>query len=96
VQLELKTGKRLSMDDDTIAVQDEKGNALTIQSSTGTLTIRVTGRVLLQASQISLESAGTILSPRGTDRRSSDRTGRSKRDCDRRRDRDDRVNVGHD
>jgi uncharacterized protein involved in type VI secretion and phage assembly len=60
VQLDLNTGKRLSMDDDTIALQDEKGNALTIQSSTGTLTIRATGRVLLQASQISLESTGTI------------------------------------
>jgi len=60
VQLELNSGKRLSMDDETIALQDERGNALTIQSASGTLTIRATGRVLLQATQISLESSGTI------------------------------------
>jgi uncharacterized protein involved in type VI secretion and phage assembly len=60
VQLQLNTGKRLTMDDRTITLEDERGNAMSIHSGTGAVTIHASGRLVLQASQISIESSGTI------------------------------------
>jgi uncharacterized protein involved in type VI secretion and phage assembly len=60
VQLELNDGKRLSIDDEQIALHDGNGNGLTIQSGSGAVTIRSAGRLVLQASQISIESSGTV------------------------------------
>jgi uncharacterized protein involved in type VI secretion and phage assembly len=60
VQLELNGGKHLSIDDDKITLEDANGNGFTIQSGTGALTIRSAGRITLRASQITIESSGTL------------------------------------
>jgi uncharacterized protein involved in type VI secretion and phage assembly len=60
VRLELNDGKRLSIDDNAIILEDRNGNGLTIQSATGALTIRSSGQLTLKASQISIEASGTI------------------------------------
>jgi uncharacterized protein involved in type VI secretion and phage assembly len=60
VQLELNDGKRLSIDDDGVTLEDDKKNGITIQQAAGTVTIRAAGRLVLQASEILIESTGTI------------------------------------
>jgi len=53
-------GKRLSIEEERITLQDESGNGVTIESGSSAGTVRSTGRLLLQASQISLEASGDI------------------------------------
>jgi uncharacterized protein involved in type VI secretion and phage assembly len=60
VQLQLNDGKRLSIDQEKITLQDESGNGVTIESGSGAVTVRSAGRLLLEASQISLDASGTI------------------------------------
>jgi uncharacterized protein involved in type VI secretion and phage assembly len=60
VRLELNDGKRLSIDDQAITLQDGNGNGVTIQSDGGTVTIRSAARLVLQAPQISIESSGLL------------------------------------
>lgn|SRR5262245_49190209 len=60
VRLELNSGKHLSIGDDGITLEDANGNGFTIQSGTGTLTIRSASRITLKASEITIESSGTL------------------------------------
>jgi uncharacterized protein involved in type VI secretion and phage assembly len=56
VQLELNDGKRLTIDDQGIQIDDGQGNKLVIQSSGGQLTIEAATQLTLKAPQISLQS----------------------------------------
>jgi uncharacterized protein (DUF2345 family) len=56
----LNDGKRLSIDDESITLQDQSGNGLTIQAQSGAITIHAVGDLKLKASQISIESSGAI------------------------------------
>jgi uncharacterized protein involved in type VI secretion and phage assembly len=60
VRLELSDGKRLSIADEAIVLDDGKGNGVTIQGQDGAITIRATGHLVLSGSQISIESSGTL------------------------------------
>jgi hypothetical protein len=60
VQLELNDGKRLSIEEDSVTLQDGDGNGLTIESGSGGVTIRAAGRLTLRASEISIEASGTM------------------------------------
>jgi uncharacterized protein involved in type VI secretion and phage assembly len=60
VQLQLNDGKRLSIDQEKITLQDQSGNGVTIESGSGAVTVHSAGRLLLEAPQISLEASGTI------------------------------------
>lgn len=60
VQLELNDGKKLSIDDDGIKLDDAKGNSLVIQSSSGAITIEAKASLTLKAAQVSIEATGTM------------------------------------
>src|SRR5262245_32576923 len=60
VQLELHGGKHLSIEENEITLEDANGNGFTIQSATGALTIRSASQIILKASQITIESSGTL------------------------------------
>lgn len=67
VQLELNDGKRLTIDDDGIQLDDGKGNKLVIQSGTGSLTLQAATELTLKAPKITLDASGTLsLKARGT------------------------------
>jgi len=57
VQLELSDGKRLTLDDDGIQLDDGRGNKLIIESNGGALTLEAATRLTLKAPQISLEAS---------------------------------------
>lgn len=60
VQLELNDGKKLTINDDGIKLDDGKGNSFVIQSANGALTIKASGKLTLSAASIAIEAAGTL------------------------------------
>jgi uncharacterized protein involved in type VI secretion and phage assembly len=60
VQLELNDGKKLTIDDDGISVDDGKGNSIVIQSNSGSITIQAATELALRAPTISIEASGTL------------------------------------
>lgn len=60
VQLELNDGKRLTIDDQGIQLDDGNGNKLSIQSSGGSITIEAATQLTLKAPQISLQGTQRI------------------------------------
>lgn len=60
VQLELADGKRVTLDQNGIEVNDKQGNTITIQSTGGTITIQAARSLSLKAPQISIEASGTM------------------------------------
>jgi uncharacterized protein involved in type VI secretion and phage assembly len=60
VQLELNDGKRLTMDDDGVQVNDGKGNTIVIQSGSGGITIEAASNLTLKAPQISIQATGKL------------------------------------
>lgn len=60
VRLELRDGKHLTIEDSRVTLQDEHGNGFTIESGSGTVSIRSAGRVQLQAPAVSVEASGAI------------------------------------
>lgn len=60
VQIELNDGKRLTIDDDGIEVNDGQGNALTVQSGSGGVTIQAASSLTLKAPQISIQATGKL------------------------------------
>jgi len=61
VQLELNDGKKLSIDDDGIKLDDAGGNSLVIDSNNGgVVTIQAGLKLSLKATQISIEASGTL------------------------------------
>ena len=59
-QLELNDGKKLSIKDDEIRLEDDKGNSFVIQSASGAVTIDAKGSVTIKAPSISIQSTGTL------------------------------------
>lgn len=59
-QLELNDGKKLSISDDEVRLEDEKGNRLVIQSKSGTLSIEAKTSVAIKAPSISIQATGSI------------------------------------
>jgi uncharacterized protein involved in type VI secretion and phage assembly len=60
VQLELNDGKKLTIDDDGITIDDGKGSSVEIKSTGGSVTIQAATSLSLKAPQISIESSGTL------------------------------------
>lgn len=60
VQIELADGKRVTLDNNGIAIDDKQGNTVTIQSSAGSITLQAATSLSLKAPQISLEASGTM------------------------------------
>ena len=59
VELRLQDGKRLAMDDQGLALEDGKGNKVTIQTSSGAISIEAAGTLTLKAPSITLDASGT-------------------------------------
>ena len=60
VQLELNDGKKLRIDDDGIALDDNQGNSLLIETNSQAMTIAAQGRLTLRAATITIEASGTL------------------------------------
>jgi uncharacterized protein involved in type VI secretion and phage assembly len=60
MQIELADGKRVTLDNDGIELDDKQGNKVTIQSSAGSITVQAATSVSLKAPQISIEASGTM------------------------------------
>ena len=60
VQLELNDGKRVTIDDDGVQVNDGKGNSIVIQSGSGAITIEAKSNLTLKAPQIAIQASGKL------------------------------------
>ena len=60
VELKLKDGKRLTMDDDGVVVDDDKGNVLTIATKSGEITIKSKASLTLKSQKIAIEAGATM------------------------------------
>jgi uncharacterized protein involved in type VI secretion and phage assembly len=60
VQLELNDGKRLTIDDDGVQVNDGQGNTVVIQSGSGGITIEAAAKLTLKAPQIAIQATGKL------------------------------------
>ena len=60
VQLELNDGKKLSIDDNGIKVDDGKGNSIVIKSNGGSITIQAATDMSIKAPKIAIEASGTL------------------------------------
>lgn len=60
VQVELADGKRLTLDQNGIELDDKQGNKVTIQSSGGSITVQAATSLSLKAPQITIEASGTM------------------------------------
>lgn len=60
VQVELADGKRLTLDQNGIELDDKQGNKVTIQSSAGSITVQAATSLSLKAPQITIEATGTM------------------------------------
>jgi uncharacterized protein involved in type VI secretion and phage assembly len=60
VELALNDGKKVVIDDNGLAVQDEKGNRFKIDSAASSIEINAVGRLTIKAASISLEATGTL------------------------------------
>lgn len=60
LQLELNDGKKITIDDSGMRVDDTKGNSIEINSQQGSITIQATTKVEIRAAQISIQATGTM------------------------------------
>lgn len=60
VELRHERGRRIVLDDDGFAVQDEKGNIVKVDSNSGAMTIEAKGQLKIKAATISIEATGTL------------------------------------
>lgn len=60
VELAHEKGRRLTLDDDGIVVQDENGNRITIESTSGAMTIEAKGRLNIKGAMVTIEATGTL------------------------------------
>jgi uncharacterized protein involved in type VI secretion and phage assembly len=59
LELALKDGKKVLIDDNGVAVQDDKGNHLKIDSQSGAIEISASGKLTIKAASIELTATGT-------------------------------------
>jgi uncharacterized protein involved in type VI secretion and phage assembly len=60
VQLELNDGKRLTIDDDGIQLDDGQGNSLKLESQQGAISLTAATKLSISAPQISIEASGAL------------------------------------
>jgi uncharacterized protein involved in type VI secretion and phage assembly len=60
VELAHEKGRKVILDDTGFSVQDEKGNAVTVDSNSGSMTIEAKGPLKIKAVSITLEATGTL------------------------------------
>jgi uncharacterized protein involved in type VI secretion and phage assembly len=66
VQLELNDGKKLTINDDGVTLQDQNGNKLSIDSNSSALTIEAKGTLTLKGATVSVEASGSLTVKGGT------------------------------
>jgi len=59
LELSLKDGKKVLIDDNGVAVQDDKGNYFKIDSRSGAIEISASGKLTIKAASIELTATGT-------------------------------------
>ncbi len=60
IELALKDGKKVLINDSSVAVQDDKGNHFKIDSGAGGVEINATGKLTLKAATIEITATGTL------------------------------------
>jgi uncharacterized protein involved in type VI secretion and phage assembly len=60
VELAHKKGRKITFDDQGFSVQDENGNTVKVDSSSGAMTLEAKGTLSIKAASISIEATGTI------------------------------------
>lgn len=60
VELKHEKGRKITLDDNGFAVQDEKGNVVKVDSNSGAMTIEAKGQLSIKAATIALEATGTL------------------------------------
>lgn len=60
VELAHAKGRRILIDDNGFAVQDEKGNVVKVDSNSGAMTIQAKGQLQIKAASITIEATGTL------------------------------------
>lgn len=60
IELKLKDGKKLHIDDDGLEITDGSGNSIKIDSKGGTITVQSSTSLTLKSPQISVESSGPL------------------------------------
>lgn len=60
VELKLQDGKHLLLDDKGIKVEDGQGNTITIETSSGAITIESKGQLKLKSQSISIEAGASM------------------------------------
>jgi uncharacterized protein involved in type VI secretion and phage assembly len=59
LELALKDGKKILINDDSVAVQDDKGNHFKIDSRSGAIEINATGKLTIKAASIEITATGS-------------------------------------
>ncbi|HET9525388.1 MAG TPA: phage baseplate assembly protein V [Pyrinomonadaceae bacterium] len=60
VELKHEKGRKITLDDDGFAVEDEMGNVVKVNSNSGAMTIEAKGQLSIKATTIALEATGTL------------------------------------
>jgi uncharacterized protein involved in type VI secretion and phage assembly len=60
VELFHEKGRKIVLDDNGFAVQDEKGNVVKVDSNSGAMTIEAKGQLNIKAATITIEATGTL------------------------------------
>ena len=60
VELAHEKGRKVVFDDTGFAVQDEKGNVIKVDSTSGAMTIEAKGQLNIKAATITIEATGTL------------------------------------
>ena len=60
VELKLKDGKHLLLDDKGVKVEDEQGNTITIETGSGTMTIESKSQLKLKSQTIAIEAGASM------------------------------------
>lgn len=60
VELAHEKGRKITFDDQGFSVQDENGNTVKVDSSSGAMILEARGALRIRASSISIEAAGTL------------------------------------
>jgi uncharacterized protein involved in type VI secretion and phage assembly len=60
VELAHEKGRKITFDDQGFSVQDENGNTVKVDSSSGAMTLEAKGTLSIKAASISIEATGTI------------------------------------
>jgi uncharacterized protein involved in type VI secretion and phage assembly len=60
VELAHEKGRKVVLDDDGFAVQDDKGNVVKVNSNSGEMTIEAKGKLTIKAASITIQATGSV------------------------------------